>query len=133
MISYSTVSSPVGQFPQLPVLPIPKAEVLGMGGLFLVSVIIGIGVSRKIQYLTKQLNRERYLNQDLRKKVKMAVQTITRMEQNPDLIHSREFNLDYLRMRMEEDLFHAVIVNQLKVKVKQQISVALRPPRLNWG
>ena len=133
MISYSTACSPVGQIPQLPVLPVPKAGMIGIGGLLLISVIVGIGVSRKIQHLTKQLNRERYLNQDLRKKVKMAVQTITKMEQNPDLIHSREFNLDYLRMRMEEDLFHAVIVNQLKIKVKQKISVALRPPQAELG
>jgi hypothetical protein len=48
------------------------------------------------------------------------------MERNPDLIHSREFNLDYLRMRMEEELFHFAIVNQLKVKVKQELSAALR-------
>ncbi|WP_051352947.1 hypothetical protein [Picosynechococcus sp. NKBG15041c] len=49
------------------------------------------------------------------------------MESNPDLVHSREFNLDYLRMRMEEDQFHYVIVNQLKIKIRLLISVALRP------
>ena len=49
------------------------------------------------------------------------------METNPDLIHSREFNLDYLRLRMDEEVFHYAIVNQIKIRVKQLISVALRP------
>ncbi|MBU6228834.1 MAG: hypothetical protein KGQ93_03980 [Cyanobacteria bacterium REEB459] len=133
MISYSTVYSPGGQIAQVPGLPISKAGLIGIGSLLLTSILVGIAVSRKIHHLTKQLNRERYLNQDLRKKIKMAVQTITKMEQNPDLIHSREFNLDYLRMRMEEEVFHAVIVNQLKVKVKQKISLALRPPQVELG
>jgi len=49
------------------------------------------------------------------------------METNPDLVHSREFNLDYLRLRMDEEVFHFAIVNQIKIKVKDLISVALRP------
>jgi hypothetical protein len=55
------------------------------------------------------------------------------MERNPDLIHSREFNLDYLRMRMDEEVFHFAILNQIKVKVKEKISVALRPTQANQG
>jgi hypothetical protein len=61
------------------------------------------------------------------------VQTISKMEKNPDLIHSREFNLDYLRMRMEEEQFHFAIVNQIKIKVKEKISVALRPTQASQG
>jgi hypothetical protein len=55
------------------------------------------------------------------------LETIRKMEANPDLVHSRDFNLDYLRMRMEEEGFNVEILNQLKVKVKQLITVALRP------
>jgi hypothetical protein len=55
------------------------------------------------------------------------------MERNPDLVHSREFNLDYLRMRMEEAQFNFAIVNQLKIKVKQKLSMALRPQQANQG
>ncbi|MEL6856140.1 MAG: hypothetical protein AAFO83_13660, partial [Cyanobacteria bacterium J06607_13] len=43
------------------------------------------------------------------------------------------FNLDYLRMRMEEKQFNFAIVNQLKVKVKQRVSEALRPQQANSG
>ncbi|MGB3138482.1 MAG: hypothetical protein WBG38_03640 [Nodosilinea sp.] len=103
------------------------------GGLLL--VLLGLGVFSRLQTrrLTKQLKFETYKNQELQKKVKLALKTISKMEQNPDLIHSREFNLDYLRMRMDEAHFHAVIVNQLKVKVKQKISVALRPRQAEEG
>jgi hypothetical protein len=55
------------------------------------------------------------------------------MESNPDLINSREFNLDYLRMRMQEETFHFAIVNQIKMKVKTIVSVALRPTQQQAG
>jgi hypothetical protein len=103
------------------------------GVLFVLLVVVGIVTQVQNNALRKQLKFANYKNQELQKKVKMALGTITKMEKNPDLIHSREFNLDYLRMRMEEELFHFQIVNQLKVKVKQQLSVALRPRQAEVG
>jgi hypothetical protein len=79
----------------------------------------------------KDLKFERYKSQDLQKRLKLALKTIQKMEANPDLIHSREFNLDYLRLRMDEEVFHYAIVNQIKIRVKQLISVALRPSTAN--
>jgi hypothetical protein len=76
--------------------------------------------------MRKDLKFANYKNNELQKKVKLATETIGKMEKNPDLIHSREFNLDYLRMRMDEESFHFQIVNQLKVKVKQQLATVLR-------
>jgi hypothetical protein len=70
---------------------------------------------------------ERFKNKDLKKKLKLALHTIKKMETNPDLVHSRSFNLDYLRMRMDEEVFHYVIVNQIKMKITQVIGEALRP------
>ena len=101
----------------------------------LLLLLIGLGTSSQIQAkrLRKQLKFAEYKNRDLQKKVKMALGTITKMERNPDLIHSREFNLDYLRMRMDEELFHFQIVNQLKIKVKQQLSVKMRPSQADSG
>ena len=83
--------------------------------------------------MTKKLSMEEFRNKDLQKKYKLAVGTISKMEKNPDLIHSRDFNLDYLRMRMSEEVFHFGIVNQIKVKVKQKITVALRPNQVSAG
>ena len=83
----------------------------------------------KVDEIAKKLKFEQYKTTDLQKKLKLALNTIRKMEANPDLIHSREFNLDYLRMRMAEEVFHFAIVNQIKMKVKQLISVALRPPQ----
>ncbi|NEQ37665.1 MAG: hypothetical protein F6K40_15895 [Okeania sp. SIO3I5] len=115
---------------------LPKGEYIWMGtsGLLLVLLIIlGIFHQVKIKQFDKKLSVEEFRNKDLQQKYKLAVATISKMEKNPDLIHSREFNLDYLRMRMEEEVFHFAIVNQIKVKVKQQISVALRPTQVAAG
>jgi len=96
-------------------------------GLFL--LMIGLLVYGKMQLnaATKKLKFEQFKTKDLQKKLKLALNTIRKMETNPDLVHSREFNLDYLRLRMEEEVFHFAIVNQIKIKVKQIISIALRP------
>ncbi|MGG6294081.1 hypothetical protein ACQ4M4_06620 [Leptolyngbya sp. AN02str] len=83
--------------------------------------------------LQKAKRFEEYKNRELQKKLKLALNTIAKMEKNPDLIHSREFNLDYLRMRMEEERFHFSIVNQIKIRVKEKISVALRPNQAEQG
>lgn len=114
-------------------LPTLDMWMVTSGLLFLLLIGLGVLSRRKIKQLRKQLKFAEYKNRDLQKKVKMALGTITKMEKNPDLIHSREFNLDYLRMRMEEELFHFQIVNQLKVKVKQQLSLALRPRQEDNG
>lgn len=106
---------------------------LASGALFL--LLIGLGIFSHLQNkkITKRLAFETRKNQELQKRVKLALKTITKMERNPDLVHSRDFNLDYLRMRMEEEQFNFSIVNQLKVKVKQKITVALRPRQAESG
>lgn len=119
-----------------PAVPSPAAEG-GGGGLIwigatvvLVLVLAGGAAYTKINIydkFQKDLKFERYKAQDLQKRLKLALKTIQKMEANPDLIHSREFNLDYLRLRMDEEVFHYAIVNQIKIRVKQLISVALRP------
>ena len=118
-------------------LPTPPAPInlwmYSTGGLF--ALLIGLGVYSTVQTrkLQKQLKFESYKNKELTKRIKLALSTITKMERNPDLVHSRDFNLDYLRMRMEEKQFNFAIVNQLKVKVKQRISEALRPTQASTG
>lgn len=42
-----------------------------------------------------------------------------------DLIYGREIILDYLRMRMAEEVFHLEIIQQIKNKVQQKFSVLL--------
>jgi hypothetical protein len=127
------VHSTLGQAPTTNRLPVDNPWMLSTGGLLL--LLLGLGVYSNLQTrrLMKQLKFETYKNQEMQKKVKLALKTITKMERNPDLIHSRECNLDYLRMRMDEEHFHTSIVNQLKVKVKQKISVALRPRQAEEG
>jgi hypothetical protein len=83
--------------------------------------------TQKMKKMAKEVEFEQFKNKDLKKKLKLALHTIKKMESNPDLVHSRAFNLDYLRMRMDEEVFHYVIVNQIKIKVTQLIGEALRP------
>ncbi|MEM9905305.1 MAG: hypothetical protein AAF921_09815 [Cyanobacteria bacterium P01_D01_bin.44] len=103
------------------------------GGLGTLLIVLGIVSQVQFSRVRKKLKFEIYKNQELQKRVKLALKTIGKMERNPDLIHSRDFNLDYLRMRMEEEHFHFSVVNQLKVKVKQQLSIALRPQQAQQG
>ncbi|MDJ0556183.1 MAG: hypothetical protein QNJ68_17455 [Microcoleaceae cyanobacterium MO_207.B10] len=118
-----------------PVLSLkPEYIWMGASGLLLILLIIlGVFHQMKMKQFNKKLGIEEFRNKDLHKKYKLAVATISKMEKNPDLIHSREFNLDYLRMRMAEEVFHFAIVNQIKVKVKQKISLALRPTQAAAG
>jgi hypothetical protein len=115
--------------------PFPSEQIwMGVSGVLLFLLIaLGVFTQLKIKKLTKQFNSESFKNRELKKQYKMAVETVAKMEKNPDLIHSREFNLDYLRLRMAEEVFHVAIVNQIKVKVKDQISVALRPVQVGVG
>lgn len=128
------IQSAVAQAP----VPVPSQRLdnpwmISSGVLTL--LLAGLGVYSYLQHtrLQKRLKFEEFKNRELQRKVQRALQTITKMEKNPDLIHSREFNLDYLRMRMEEKQFHFSIVNQIKIKVKQKISIALRPQQAEAG
>ncbi len=112
------------------------ADPIGMGlsGVLFFLLIASLVFSKiQIGNYDKKLKFEQFKNQEMQKKMKMAIETISKMEKNPDLIHSREFNLDYLRMRMAEENFHFAIVNQIKVKVKDRITIALRPNAENQG
>jgi len=110
-------------------------DIATIAAIAFLATAIGVGVffQSKVRTLQKKIRTEEFKNRELQKKFKRAVDTISKMEKNPDLIHSREFNLDYLRMRMEEETFHFGVVNQIKVKVKSKISVALRPTADNRG
>ncbi|HEY9894097.1 MAG TPA: hypothetical protein V6D34_01580 [Candidatus Sericytochromatia bacterium] len=103
------------------------------GGLLLLLIVLGVMSKLATDKLAKQVKFETFKNRELQKKLKFAVEMIGKMEKNPDLIHSREFNLDYLRMRMDEEVFHFAILNQIKLKVKDKISLALRPSQANQG
>lgn len=94
-------------------------------GLILIGVVFY--TKSELNKSNKALKFEKFKTTELQKKLKLALKTIQKMEKNPDLVHSREFNLDYLRLRMDEEVFHYSIVNQIKTRVKQLISISLRP------
>lgn len=111
------------------------SPLLVITSLGLALTVIALIVYGKIQMkkLEKRIKFEKFRARELEKKFKLALETISKMETNPDLINSRDFNLDYLRMRMAEEVFHFAIVNQVKIKVKDKISLALRPNQAQQG
>ncbi|BAZ50469.1 hypothetical protein NIES4103_30850 [Nostoc sp. NIES-4103] len=111
----------------------PSVLLLGSGGLVLVAVAAVVFLKVQTIQLDKKLKFERFRARELEKKLKLALESIRKMETNPDLVNSRDFNLDYLRMRMSEEVFHFAIVNQIKIKVKDKISQALRPTQAQQG
>lgn len=105
----------------------PPIWMFSTGGLLVLLVGLAVFTKLKVDEVKKKHKFQEFKIRELQKKLKLALETIQKMEKNPDLVHSREFNLDYLRMRMEEEVFHFAIVNQIKVRVKDMITIALRP------
>ena len=112
---------------------IPPVLILGSGALAIALIAVIVYGRVLMSGLEKKLKFEQFRARELEKKFKLALETIRKMETNPDLVNSRDFNLDYLRMRMSEEVFHFAIVNQIKVKVKDKISQALRPSQSQQG
>jgi len=103
------------------------------GGLLILLVGLAVFSKLKFKQLEKKVRIEQFRTQETQKQLKLALETIRRIEENPDLINSRELNLDYLRMRMAEEVFHFAIISQIKAKIKDKISQALRPANNNPG
>ncbi len=108
---------------------VSKVNFWMISNVLMILIVTGVVVytQLKLRKFRKTLKFEEFKYKDLKKKLKLALVTIKKMETNPDLIHSREFNLDYLRMRMDEEMFHSLVVNRLKINIGQVISVILRP------
>lgn len=114
-------------------LQTPPLLLITSGGLILGLIAVLVYGKIVINQLEKKLKFEQFRTRELEKKFKLALETIRKMETNPDLVNSRDFNLDYLRMRMSEEVFHFAIVNQVKIKVKDKITQALRPNQAQQG
>jgi hypothetical protein len=115
--------------PEPTVKPSPANSPWLYSTIGLAVVLVGLVIYGKfqIEQIKKEVKFEQFKSKDFKKKLKLALHTIKKMETNPDLVHSRAFNLDYLRMRMDEEVFHYVIVNQIKMKVTNLIGESLRP------
>jgi len=115
-------------------LPLQNAGGIGLLGVLLLSAIGATAYqSWQLRQARHQLKIEKLKNHDIAKKFKFALHTIDEHEHNPDLIHSREFNLDYLSMRMEEPNFCEIILAQIKVNLRQKIAPALMPTEEDSG
>ncbi|WP_427159927.1 hypothetical protein ACQFX9_28805 [Aliinostoc sp. HNIBRCY26] len=112
---------------------IPPVFIMTSGGLLVALIALVVFGKMQLTKLEKKIKFEQFRARELEKKFKLALETIRKMETNPDLVNSRDFNLDYLRMRMSEEVFHFAILNQIKIRVKDKVSQALRPSQSNQG
>ncbi|KKI98211.1 hypothetical protein PROH_21295 [Prochlorothrix hollandica PCC 9006 = CALU 1027] len=105
------------------------------GAGLLILALVGTTVFHQLQLrkVRKDLRFQTFKSTEMEKKLRLALRTIAKMETNPDLVHSRDFNLDYLRMRMEEKNFNFAILNQIKAKINIQVRSALRPTQADTG
>jgi len=107
---------------------------LGLSTALCMALLGSIVVYRlQIRKVQKKVRFEQYKNQELTRKLKLALNTISQMERNTDLVASREFNLDYLRMRMEEEHFNNAIMEQIRAKIKDKVAAILRPKQTDMG
>lgn len=109
------------------VSPAPGMWMYASGALLLALMGTNLLHYKRRRKMRKQLKFEHFKGRELKKKLKMALKTISQMEKNPDLVHSRDFNLDYLRLRMEEETFNFAVLNNVRIRIKESIAMALRP------
>jgi hypothetical protein len=100
--------------------------VLSNGGFLIAAIAFFVYGRLQYKQLSAKILYEQNRVNSLQSRLHSALDTIRKWEQNPDLVHSRDCNLDYIRMRMEEQQFNHALVTQVKVKIKQFISTALR-------
>lgn len=79
----------------------------------------------KHQKIKRALYFEKFKNKELLRKLTLAQKKIRNLETDPDLVHSREFNLDDLRLRMDEEIFDHSIMNQIRLKIQKALNLAL--------
>ena len=115
-------------------MPLQNAGGVGLLGVLLLGAIAATAYHYwQLRKTRQQLKIEKIKTQELAKKLKLALHTIDEHERNPDLIHSREFNLDNLSMRMEDPHFCEVILAQMKVNLRQKVTPALMPTEEDSG
>lgn len=95
-------------------------------GLLTALIVLIVYEKSQAKKLKRAVQYERIKVSSLEKRLNVALSTIRQWEENPDLVNSRDCNLDYIRMRMQEATFRDILVNQAKVKVKQFVSTAMR-------
>ena len=115
-------------------MPLQNAGGVGLLCLLLLGAIAATAYHYwQLRKTRQHLKIEKIKTQELAKKLKLALRTIDEHERNPDLIHSREFNLDYLSMRMEEPHFCEIILAQMKVNLRQKVAPVLMPTAVDSG
>jgi hypothetical protein len=100
--------------------------ILSNSGFLLAAIAFFVYGRMQYKQLSAKVRYEQNRVNSLQTRLHSALETIGQWEQNPDLVHSRDCNLDYIRMRMEESQFNHALVTQVKVKIKQFVSTAMR-------
>jgi hypothetical protein len=74
----------------------------------------------------RSLRRSQRRAQTLEEELQTAIPALRQRKTDPDLLGARHLSLDYLRMRLDEEVFHYTVMNQIKQKLADAINEALR-------
>lgn len=93
-----------------------------LSGLLLLIAWTQRQLYRQHRRLVASLAKADQLSQELN----MTLKALHALENSPDLADANCLCLDYIRMRMDEEVFHYTITNQIKQKITDTINSAIR-------
>lgn len=102
----------------------PWLEVsFGLSGLLLLATLWSQWSLRQTR---RRLRESQRRAQTLEQELQTAIPALRQRETDPDLLGACHLSLDYLRMRLDEEVFHYTVMNQVKQQITDAINSALR-------
>lgn len=100
--------------------------IVGAVGLGFVLLILGVVAKIKFNQKQQAIAKLQQSNHQLQEELSTARQELEASKQNPDLSSAHSILLDYVRMRMDEEVFHYVVINQIRTGITESIGASLR-------
>jgi hypothetical protein len=118
---------------QAPQPSLSRSETVDWSVWIICTFILLIGLLLLIAWNQRQLYRQhRRLVASLAKadqlsqELNITLKALRSLETSPDLVDAHCLCLDYIRMRMDEEVFHYTVTNQIKQKITDTINSAIR-------
>ncbi|MGL5033389.1 MAG: hypothetical protein ACRC6M_06260 [Microcystaceae cyanobacterium] len=111
-----------------PVITTANSSLWIVGAVGLSFILIVLGVVTKIKFNQKQqaIANLQQSNDQLQEELSTVNEKLEASTQNPDLHFAHSILLDYIRMRMDEEVFHYLVINQIRTGVTDLIGASLR-------
>jgi len=109
-------------------LPETTGWMYGVGCLAGLLLFVGLLAHWRLRYLRQQWQRELRQGQKWADEYRRTLAKLESWEQNPDLRSARHFTLAYLRMRLDEEIFHYTVIHQIRQQLTMLVQQALQWP-----